>query len=225
MILHVYPTAAADGPLNMATDEFLLEKAQQGQASFRWYSWEPATLSLGYFQPHAERMLNPQWCDVPWVRRSTGGGAIWHEEEITYALALPADILGKQTPASWHDALHLIMVAALRHAGIAATFYQGIRPKRFELDYLCFTVPQPGDVLVSGTKIIGGAQRIKHGALLQHGSIRQPYGQILAQSWLPFLVEQMGWQLQWVDWTVPDRAAIQALAEKKYRQVGWNEKR
>src|SRR5262245_54161477 len=86
----LFPFLTADGPAQMAADEALLEHAHAtGGRALRFYTWEPATLSLGYFQPAAERLPDPRLAALPYVRRSTGGGAIVHDRELTYALAFP----------------------------------------------------------------------------------------------------------------------------------------
>ncbi len=75
----------------MARDEALLDLVtrEPGSAALRTYGWTEPTLSLGYFQTIAEARTDPRWRDVPIVRRPTGGGAIWHDRELTYALAVP----------------------------------------------------------------------------------------------------------------------------------------
>src|SRR6266567_4064320 len=92
--IRLLPFADADGPTNMAADEALLESAsERGVASLRFYTWSEPTLSLGYFQPSARPLAVRS---LPWLRRSSGGAAIVHHHELTYALALPA---GKD----WHS--------------------------------------------------------------------------------------------------------------------------
>ena len=68
-----FPLQAGDGPTNMARDEAMLLATEQGLASFRFYTWSEATLSLGYFQPAELRLSDPQLASLPWVRRSSGG--------------------------------------------------------------------------------------------------------------------------------------------------------
>jgi lipoate-protein ligase A len=85
------PHSNADGPVNMARDEAMLDHVSRypEAAAFRTYGWTEPTLSLGYFQSVADLDSDPRWRTVPVVRRPTGGGAIWHDHEITYALAVP----------------------------------------------------------------------------------------------------------------------------------------
>src|SRR5437868_10093883 len=83
--------ARADGPHNMAADEVLLESAVAGMASLRFYGWSAPTVSLGYFQPERMRRADERLARLAYVRRPTGGGALVHHHEVTYALALPAN--------------------------------------------------------------------------------------------------------------------------------------
>src|SRR4051794_22517252 len=80
----------ADGAWNMALDEALLIDAEtSGVASLRFYSWREPTLSLGYFQRHTDRAGHAASAGCLLVRRASGGGAILHDRELTYSIALP----------------------------------------------------------------------------------------------------------------------------------------
>jgi lipoate-protein ligase A len=84
--------APLDGPANMARDEALLTRVGLGQSppTLRFYSWNPATISLGYFQSYADYEALPLPAGrLAVVRRQTGGGAILHDLELTYSLVLP----------------------------------------------------------------------------------------------------------------------------------------
>src|SRR6476660_1233785 len=75
----------------MAVDEVLLiDTAEHNTATLRFYSWSEPTLSLGYFQRYADRQYHAASSACAVVRRQTGGGAILHDRELTYSLALPA---------------------------------------------------------------------------------------------------------------------------------------
>src|SRR4051794_38575411 len=91
-LCRLLPFESADGAGNMAADEVLLQAAAAGMAGLRFYEWSKATLSLGYFQPAAERLHDVKLAKLPWVRRPTGGEALVHQHELTYALALPAGL-------------------------------------------------------------------------------------------------------------------------------------
>src|SRR4051794_38396264 len=101
----VFPFLTADGPTQMAADEVLLEHVGvTDRPALRFYAWDRPTLSLGYFQPFADRPPG-----LPVVRRPTGGGAIVHDHELTYALALP--------PGPWQKGVNW---ACRMHDAIAA---------------------------------------------------------------------------------------------------------
>jgi len=85
---------ACPGAVNMARDEALLDAvaARTAPPTLRCYGWREPTISLGYFQAFADHeALPPPAGGLPVVRRMTGGGAILHDLELTYAIALPID--------------------------------------------------------------------------------------------------------------------------------------
>jgi lipoate-protein ligase A len=167
--LLVDPPAA--GAWNMAVDEGLLESAAlRGQMSLRFYRWSEATLSLGYFQRYEDRRLHAASVPCPCVRRSTGGGAIVHDREVTYSLAVPAAHPWARSALSLYQAVHGALVETLCSLGFAASLATEAA-KRSEAPLLCFRRLSVGDVLVAGHKVAGSAQRRWRGAVLQHGSI------------------------------------------------------
>lgn len=163
----------ASGPRNMAVDEALLESAAaSGQTTLRIYGWSPATLSLGYFQPASERELHPASRACPLVRRASGGGAILHDREVTYSLALPcSDRFGKQA-ADVYRRVHQSLIETIATWGIQAHRVGDLATaSEGDESFLCFSRRSSEDIVVAGAKIVGSAQRRHHGALLQHGSI------------------------------------------------------
>jgi lipoate-protein ligase A len=224
-VLRVLPFLTADGPTQMAVDDWMLEAALRGEHLFRLYGWEPATLSLGYFQSHRERLRQASWARLPWVRRATGGGAILHGEDLTYAIALPPATARQRRHADWHCELHRLLNRELQAAGLATHVCAGNRPGPAQLDFLCFTVPQPGDIVLGSRKLVGGAARVCHGALLQHGSI---YGEAIKplKATLPRVVaEWLGLTLQERPWTAEEWQQVLRVADGKFRQSTWNERR
>ena len=91
-ICRILPHDRGDGPSNMAMDEALLDSVADDptMAVVRTYEWSMPTLSLGYFQKMEEVAADPRWASVPIVRRPTGGGALWHDREVTYAVVVPS---------------------------------------------------------------------------------------------------------------------------------------
>ena len=219
------PFAVVGGPQQMAADEVMLESAVGGIASLRFYQWDPPTLSLGYFQKREERLRDPKLARMDWIRRATGGGAIIHDNDLTYAIALPRTLCRGKTPAEWHCRVHHILAGLLRDRRVAAEVVGGCRAAQGNLDFLCFAVPQPGDVVWEAKKIIGGAQRVRAGALVQHGSIQLPDMEGCADELAQGFADALGWRLEKADWTDGEKSRIETLAAEKYGHASWNEKR
>jgi lipoate-protein ligase A len=155
----------ASGATNMATDEALLDGAARGGGAFlRLYRWDPPCLSLGRNDPTLERP------GIATVRRPTGGRAVWHEHEVTYAVAAPIAIFGRLKDA--YCAIHERLAAALRALGADVTLAEP-RPigRLAERPADCFAVTAGGEILVRGRKLVGSAQVRRGEAFLQHGSI------------------------------------------------------
>jgi lipoate-protein ligase A len=170
----ILPHESADGPGNMALDEALLEAVADdpSAAVLRTYDWTVPTLSLGYFQRWADALADPRWQDAPIVRRPTGGGAIWHDRELTYALVVPGDHpLARPNTALYH-AVHEAIAGLLRSQGLAAD-RRGAEaaPEEASRPFLCFSDRDPEDIVAGGVKVVGSAQRRRAGAVLQHGAV------------------------------------------------------
>ncbi len=161
----------ASGAWNMAVDEALLESAVAGgPCTLRWYRWERATLSIGYFQDLSVARNEPRFRGLPVVRRLSGGGAIVHDHEWTYACTLPARNDLARNARQLYVCVHEGVIRALAEFG----FLAGLRGKtdtRRGNEYLCFGRGDNFDVVMGGHKVLGSAQRRRKGAVLQHGSL------------------------------------------------------
>ena len=235
------PTAVASGAWNMAADDAVLESATAGVASFRFYGWREPTLSLGYFQASAQARAYPGLGELAWLRRPSGGAALVHHRELTYALALPAGADWQPSGTSWLFRMHMILQSALADLGVETRL---CATERKLGDVLCFLHQTPGDLLAGENKVVGSAQRKQRGALLQHGGIllaRSPHtpdlpgiaetnGHTLSPADLqaPVLTglrEATGWDLLPSAWTDAEQASIAARIRSRYSHPAWNEKR
>jgi lipoate-protein ligase A len=177
MLCHVLPHEAGGGPENMALDEALLERVAAGEAGMaclRTYGWTTPTLSLGYFERLADVQADPRFQSVPLVRRLTGGGAIWHHHELTYALVVAADHPLARPSTGLYQTVHAVIVRTLLEAGIPAARRGNARGSEHvdkKRPLLCFTDIDPEDIVTNGVKVVGSAQRRRGGAVLQHGSL------------------------------------------------------
>lgn len=166
-------TPPASGAWNMAVDEVLMASVREGSApTLRFYRWSPACLSFGRNQP-ARGHYDPEAlraAGVAVVRRPTGGRAVLHDAELTYAVVAPVRALG--TPRAAYRAINRALVAGLARLGAAAAV-QGPGGGRSPVPSLapCFAEPVEGEVLAGGRKLIGSAQLCEEGVLLQHGAL------------------------------------------------------
>ena len=166
----------AEGAWNMAVDEAILESVYTGDSSptLRLYAWEPACLSLGHVQPFAEvntEALTEHGWDV--VRRPTGGRAILHMDELTYAVIAP-----RSEPRVSGGVLESYL--RLSQALLRALQIIGLSPEAIEKkpptnpkqpNPVCFEVPSNYEITVGGKKLIGSAQARRKEGILQHGAL------------------------------------------------------
>jgi lipoyl(octanoyl) transferase len=173
---------ARPGWANMAVDQALLDRAERaGERWLRLYGWNPHCLSFGRHEPAARRYdrgrVEALGLDV--VRRPTGGRAVWHGREVTYALATPAAELG--TVRESYIEIHRMLLDALARLGIAAQLAPPGQPVRVD-GGACFASPAGGEIMLAGRKAVGSAQLRQGGALLQHGSILLEGDQAMVQA-------------------------------------------
>ena len=165
-----FDLAGRPGWQNMAIDQAMLERAGAGERWLRLYRWAPHCLSFGRHEPALRRYDRPKIgalaLDV--VRRPTGGRAVWHAEELTYALAVPGDALGGLRQA--YEEIHRMLLGALRLLGAGAEIAPARRTAGLDAGS-CFASPAGGEIVVAGRKVVGSAQVREGGAVLQHGSI------------------------------------------------------
>lgn len=171
-------TGPLDGPANMALDEALLScfDKERSRPLLRLYGWAPPALSVGRYQS-AGAALKLDLCaeeDVPVVRRMTGGGIIYHAQELTYSIVCAPEHLGLSGVKDGFRRLCGFLLGTYRRLGLDASFavdrnHAGERLG--ERTAFCFAGKEEFDLLVNGRKIGGNAQRRLSGAILQHGSI------------------------------------------------------
>jgi len=146
------------GVQNMALDLSILHSVAGNKSipTLRIYTWAPSAVTIGYFQK-LETETDEKYCaehGVDIIRRITGGGAVFHEAEITYSITLP--LSDEQVPESILDSYAKILlpiINALQSTGINATH------------------SPINDIIADGKKISGSAQTRRNGVLLQHGTI------------------------------------------------------
>lgn len=155
----------------MSIDLALLDRAeQQGDGWLRLYTWNPHCLSFGRHEPantlyDAARIRS---LGLDTVRRPTGGRAVWHARELTYAVAASWSYFGSLRRA--YEEIQRLLSEVLRSLGVPASLAPRTGAAAVDAG-ACFERPAGGEVLVKGRKVVGSAQLRRGPALLQHGSI------------------------------------------------------
>lgn len=166
---------------NMALDEALLDWHSEGSIPpvIRFYEWNPATLTIGYFQK-AEKDINLQEVKsqgLGFVRRPTGGRAVLHDKELTYSVIVSEQY--PNMPESVTEAYRVLsegLLMGFQNLGLDAYFsVPDSKEKREELkkpqSAVCFDASSWYELVVEGKKVAGSAQTRQKGVILQHGSI------------------------------------------------------
>jgi lipoate-protein ligase A len=157
----------------MALDEALAESVREGELPFlRFYFWDPATLSLGRFQ-NLQTGLTDLARSLPLVRRPTGGGGIWHADELTYSLGCRQDDLPVSGVKASFELLCGFLLDAWRDRQWDARFAKDT-PSPGPMGAFspaCFAGQEEYDILVNGKKLGGNAQRRDRTTIFQHGSL------------------------------------------------------
>lgn len=234
------------GAWNMAVDEALLESAAGGTTTLRFYQWSEPTLSLGYFQPLAARQQHAASQDSPLVRRASGGGAILHDQELTYSFAAPIRERFAQTVERLYYAFHESLLETLAELGVTAELCLPERSQQAPSrePFLCFQRRTKGDVLCAGQKICGSAQRRQRGAVLQHGSVllRQSAAapelagvlqlsgveiaaSTLASLWTLRLTQQLGISLAPASLLPEEQTRVANYHEARFAASDWTQRR
>ncbi len=147
-------TGNYEGSVNMAIDEYFLCSDDGNEDILRIYGWKPPCISIGYFQK-AESVVDIQYCrknNIDIVRRMTGGGTVYHDDELTYSVITNETKVPEDIVESFRF-LSEPIIKALKEIGIDAGF-------------------EPiNDICVSGKKISGNAQTRKNSRILQHGTV------------------------------------------------------
>jgi len=171
-LLHVHhDDVSRSAAMNMAIDEALLEIT--GVPTIRFYRWDHDALSFGYFGRFSDVARFQGKRDL--VRRWTGGGIVFHGEDLTYSITIPSsDPAFAELSMSIYEKVHQALCSVLNAFGQPAfvAAHAGRGAGITNADSSCFTNPVRADVMLDERKIAGAAQRRTSGGLLQQGSIQ-----------------------------------------------------
>ncbi|MBT2813970.1 lipoate--protein ligase family protein [Staphylococcus coagulans] len=180
---HFINTGSHDPYYNMALDEALLNFVSRGEIDpvIRFYTWNPPTLSIGYFQRLSKEIDIDKVKEKGYglVRRQTGGRGVLHDKELTYSVIVPES--HPDMPKTVTEAYRVIsegLLEGFKSLGFDAYFaVPRSKEEREKLKQprssVCFDAPSWYELVVEGKKIAGSAQTRQKGVILQHGSILQ----------------------------------------------------
>lgn len=166
------PLLRTSGRIQMAIDRWLLEQHRLGlhPPTLRFYTWESATISLGYHQrqwPEFWNHLTWQGTPVELVRRPSGGRAVLHQGDLTYAV-ITSGLPGRRREA--YEQICEFLIAGWRSLGLE--LHYGSAGRGYIHNPSCFATATEADLIcASGGKFIGSAQLRRGKAILQHGSM------------------------------------------------------
>lgn len=228
--LDVYREAGAhSAAMNMAIDEALLEFVTI--PLIRFYRWQFPALSFGYFGRFANVAGYQRERDL--VRRWTGGGIVFHGQDLTYSLLIPvSDTAFAESSISIYEKIHRALCDALSETGQPVVIAAGAdgdpdsatvaTRTGISAGYSCFANPVRADVMIDGRKIAGAAQRRTRRGLLQQGSIQGiEFGNSLTEQFAQALSTSS--HERKIDDEIWNRA--RELTEQKYGTESWLRKR
>lgn len=204
-------SGALAGAMNMALDDALLHAVAEGSSPpiLRLYRWQPATLSLGYAQASGDGvdLAACREAGVDVVRRPTGGRAVYHDREVTYAVIAPVDGCFGGTVTSSYRVIAGVLKNALRAFALPVELVPG-QPRGQVGRAVCFTAPAQHELLIDGCKVAGCAQKRRGQAFLQHGSIPLELDLALLQRLMPAASDEdpanrfrgVGWLNRFAPW-------------------------
>ncbi len=167
-----YDVATHSAPMNMAIDEALLETAVG--PTIRFYRWRSPALSFGYFGKFSDVAIYAAERDL--VRRWTGGGIVFHGNDLAYSIVIPANDPVFDESIAIYEKIHRALCGALaghdQNAELVTVANHLRAGDRRSSDKNCFANPVRADVMMDGRKIAGAAQRRTRRGLLQQGSIQ-----------------------------------------------------
>ncbi|QAT17540.1 hypothetical protein BU251_07330 [Candidatus Velamenicoccus archaeovorus] len=169
----------ADAATNMAVDEALFFSYRQNGSLpiLRLYGWRPAAFSFGVSQDPAAlfNFKALEACGTAMVRRPTGGGALFHNDELTYCIVASTEDLGLETRGvkASYGRITSFLIEAYRILGLEACFAgdSGVHGMDHKIADLCSSRNEEYDILIDGRKLGGSAQKRSKNIILQHGSI------------------------------------------------------
>lgn len=168
---------ASSATYNMELDEKIFNRyLDDGIGVLRTYRWEKPSFTYGFSQnPGNEINLDKCASDgVQIAKRMTGGGILFHNDEITYSFVCNKEDVGEpKTVFVSYRNICKFLIRFYESLGVRAEF--ALEAKNFKersaAHQLCSASYEKYDIAIGGRKIGGNAQKRKRQVIFQHGSI------------------------------------------------------
>lgn len=208
----------------MAMDEILLQEADKiGTPLIRIYDWDRPSVSIGYVQnynaaPHDKYTV---------VRRPTGGGVVYHDNDLTYTAIVPSnDPICRLNRIDSYHVFHEAILQTLSDFGLEASLAPDKCGSVDRATMQCFTTPTRYDVVAAGKKYAGAAQRRTKTGILHQGSIDLKILTCDKKLLIKKLLQafEKHFNMQFIDFK-PSSVLLKQVAvltEKKYATENWN---
>ena len=159
---------------HMALDEVLVHSDTPGPV-LRFYHWPPGpAVTFGYsqFYRSVQNQVAPD--KGPLCRRPTGGGIVYHGQDLTFSLVFESNLRPAEIYAQLHGAIEQALLQghilqSTRQGAVPAAAYA---PATNGIANGCFANPVQDDLLSGGQKILGGAIRRFGTRILYQGSLQ-----------------------------------------------------
>ncbi len=244
-------TPDEDPYMNMAIDEALANRctdSDNGLATIRFYTWKEPSCSIGYFQKIETAFTTLRENRIPVVRRPTGGGIVFHGNDITFSIVKrrvhdkrPGDI------SSFYKLIGESILRGLKELGFACSFYipeeavlssesgKGNLKSRSTQHSVCSVTPAKYDILINGNKVAGYAARRSQDVILcqgyldvyeiwkdKHNDSRLKMVDLLYENLVNSFKKIFGITLTFVWLSAEEEILAHQIKEKKYSRKKWN---
>ena len=228
-LLHTPPLTVFE---HMALDEYIV-RVRPDKVTLRFYNWVPGpAVTFGYaqFVSEVRRALEKRGFNGPYVRRPTGGGIVFHEDDLTFSLVFTS----AEKPTEIYKKLHASILAQLVRAGLTGRVFTTSLPAAAYAPSVnhqanaCFVRPVENDLLAEdGQKMLGGAIRRFGQTVLYQGSLQQPGARVnplFKRAVIEGVRSFLATDLRPASCTADDLAEAKNLACTQYKIPAWTEK-
>lgn len=230
--LRLLPSSCEDLFSCMAADEAIFREAIRTNVSrpvLRFYRFKTSSVSVGFSQRQAEFLESIASKSLPWVRRPTGGGTVFHDGDFVLSLVFRSDFgPGYQTARESYRAIHGLIRHALLELDIETDFFsESLGAKEARQDRMvCFKQPVRNDLVQGPKKIAGGAQRRCGVHVLHQGSILVDSNSCNTNELEKIITSEFCREFHasacYEEWIPEETAQKNFLRETKYKNFDWN---